>query len=267
MQKLQKMLTGLEHRMLNWITPKRLAIVTTIIYVIALFLFQSKVSHDYSFFVFSVFTWSFLSIIFTKVFHGNKFISHCISMFVLLVTMHCLTGAIELSALDEAVIGRVLTWQGGMNPIKAVIVSFYYSLDYCVNEWTGWPVFLLVIVLIPLFWRLFEKTVFTFRYPLMVVLFGYGFLSLMLVPSLITVGNVEAAGLQAIVFAVYILVLTLCEGYVIGYIRRWLSGQTPEKGLEAVDSQYFTINEIWCILGCILFFVVAWVLTAMLDAF
>lgn len=247
------------------ITPKRLAIFLTIVYIIGLFLLQGKAIHKCGLMILSVFTWYLLRNTFVKGFRGDKYISHCIILFMLLIIVKCMPGGIFSDA--GLVPALQTTGQGGMNPIKAVIVSFYYSLDYCVNEWTGWPVFLLVIVLIPLFWRLFEKTVFTFRYPLMVILLGYGFLSLMLVPSLITVGNVEAAGLQAIVFAVYILVLTLCEGYVIGYIRRWLSGQAPERELEAVDSRYFTINELWCILGCILFFVVAWVLSAMLDAF
>ena len=31
----------------------------------------------------------------------------------------------------------------GMNPVKAIFVSFYYAFDYCINEWSGWPVFFL----------------------------------------------------------------------------------------------------------------------------
>ena len=150
----------------------------------------------------------------------------------------------------------------GMNPIKAVMVSFYYCLDCCMDEWTGWPVLLFIIVLIPLFWKAVQKTQFSFSYPLVVVLFGYCLISAMLTPPLFAVGNIESARLQALTFTMYILVLTLCEGYIVGYIRRRLSiiGHKEDKTVQ-ITGKKFTASEIWCIAGCILFFGMASVLT------
>ena len=42
----------------------------------------------------------------------------------------------------------------GMGAIGSIQMSFYYCLNYVLKEWTGWPVFLLVIFLIPLFWHM-----------------------------------------------------------------------------------------------------------------
>lgn len=140
----------------------------------------------------------------------------------------------------------------GMNPIKAVLVSFYYCLDYCLGKWLGWPIVILVIFLVPLFWHMAGKTEFPFRYPIAAVLFGYCLVSAMLTPSLFAVGNVDAARLQALTFTMYILVLTLCVGYVTGWAR---------KKMERKGSADFSANEIWCLLGCILFFGFASVLT------
>lgn len=145
----------------------------------------------------------------------------------------------------------------GMDPVKAVFVSFYYCLDYCVNKWSGWPVLLLILVLIPLFFYMFGKTNFQFRYPLLVVLFGYCLVSAMMTPPLFAVGNIEAQRLQALTYAMYILVLTLCVGYVTGWLRKKIEVVTERNKTKEKDSQEketFSINEIICILGCILFF-------------
>lgn len=164
----------------------------------------------------------------------------------------------------------------GMNPVKAVLISFYYCLEYCMNEWSGWPVFVLLVILIPLFWKLLEKTAFAFSYPLVVVLFGYCLVSAMMTPPLFAVGNIEAARLQALTFAMYVLVLVLCEGYVIGYLRRkWYEGcgcglsERPETDVETVnrpqEKNGFSVIQIWCLAGCVCLFAAASVITVIPD--
>lgn len=149
----------------------------------------------------------------------------------------------------------------GMNPIKAVMISFYYCLDYCIDDWSGWPVFLLALILLPLFWKATENTRFSFQYPIVIVLFGYCLVSAMMTPPLFAVGNIEAARLQALTFAMYILILVLCEGYLVGYVRKkWDVHSTKE-----IKSNEFSSNQVWCIMGCILFFSMATCLTVVPD--
>lgn len=148
----------------------------------------------------------------------------------------------------------------GMNPVKAVLVSFYYCLDYCLGEWSGWPVLLLVIILIPLCWKMVSRFDFQFRYPLIVVLFGYCVVSAMMTPPLFAVGNMGAARLQALTYTMYILVLALCVGYVTGWVRRKVEAASERKEQTGKDT-HFSSNETWCILGCLLFFAFASVIT------
>lgn len=309
----------------------------------------------------SLSTWYLLKNIFVKVFHADKYISHCIIMFMLFITVQCMVGRVEafywyagaanymlvhsmslffyglliaavydkgkkrvfditaasvlgflvgggnqMTALNAAIVmlvvlgfGMVLKkWKeykallipvcltllgfvlnvaapgnwvraagtNGMNPIKAVMVSFYYCLDYCISEWSGWPVLLLMIVLIPLFWKATEKTKFQFKYPLVVVLFGYCLVSAMLTPPLFAVGNIESDRLQALTFTMYILVLTLCEGYVTGFVRRvWMKQGVSEAEMTAGAG--FSASEMWCILGCVLFFAMASALTVIPEPY
>ena len=148
----------------------------------------------------------------------------------------------------------------GMNPVKAVFVSFYYCLDYCMSEWSGWPVLLLLIILIPLFWKMVGRSEFQFRYPLIVVLFGYCVVSAMMTPPLFAVGNMGAARLQALTYTMYILVLTLCVGYVTGWVRRKVEAVSERKEQTGKDT-HFSANEIWCVLVSLLFFAFASVIT------
>ncbi|MDE7014281.1 MAG: hypothetical protein K2P19_06345 [Kineothrix sp.] len=142
----------------------------------------------------------------------------------------------------------------GMGAVKSVMVSLYYGLDYVLGEWTEWPILLLIIILIPLFWHIAERTDFRFGYPVLVVLFGFGLVSAMITPPLFAVGNIEAGRLQALIFFMYILVLTLCVGYVTGWVRKqWEKG----RGRQESTGRSFSKNTVLCLAGCAFFFVVA----------
>lgn len=299
--------------------------------------------------------------IFVKVFNADKYVSHCVSMAVLLVTVQCMVGRVEafywycgavnymfvhgmslffygllisavyakgkrkiadlvgaallgfftgggnqLTALNVAVIllmaigfisykrkwkeyrgfafpigmfflGFLLNvaapgnWvragsANGMNPVKAVFVSFYYCLEYCLGEWLSWPVIVLAIILIPLFWHIAERTKFRFQYPVVVVLFGYCVVSAMMTPPLFAVGNIEAARLQALTFTMYILVLALCVGYVTGWARKKIEENTWTVKGVGTEREKFSVSEIWCIVSCVLFVGFASAITVIPDA-
>lgn len=142
----------------------------------------------------------------------------------------------------------------GMGAVKSVFVSFYYCLDYVLGEWTGWPVLLLIGILVPLFWHMAQQTDYDFRYPAVVVLFGYCLVSAMITPPLFAVGNIEAGRLQAMIFFMYILVLSLCVGYVTGWVRKqWEKGRAAQPVSEAG----FSTNTRYCLIVCLLFFLLA----------
>lgn len=131
----------------------------------------------------------------------------------------------------------------GMNPLKAIMVSLYGCLDLAIDEWTSWPLIVMVIAMIPLFWHIAEKSDFTFRYPMVVVFFGYGLVSAMLTPPLFALGNMEAGRIQALLYFMYVLVLTLCVGYITGWAQKKYH---PCSGISENVG-------IWCLLGCFAF--------------
>ncbi len=158
----------------------------------------------------------------------------------------------------------------GMNPVKAIMVSFYYGLDLMLSQWTTWPVILLAICMVPPFWHMAAQTKFRFRYPLPVVLFGYCIVSAMVTPPLFILGNIEAGRLQALMFLMYGLVLALCVGYVTGWARKRYEGNRErifgERENIAEDAQkQYEANGCILLVGCLVFLLVGSILTFIPD--
>lgn len=137
----------------------------------------------------------------------------------------------------------------GMNPVKAVLVSFYECLDRVISEWTTWPVIVIMIALIPLFWHMAGNISFQFSCPLIAVFLGYCLAAAMITPPVFAVGNMEAGRLQALTFLMYILILALCTGYVTGWARK----KYDNRAEALVQTNGFSAESCWCLLGCLVF--------------
>lgn len=161
----------------------------------------------------------------------------------------------------------------GMNPVKAVVVSLYSSLDLAIDEWTSWPLIVMIVAMVPLFWHIAGKTNFPFRYPMLIVLFGYGLVSAMLTPPLFAIGNTEAGRIQSMLFFMYVLVLTLCVGYITGWIQKKIDTHNlmSEKGNEEIGldekKNGYGISGTWCILGCLTFLIFGSLITVMPEPY
>ncbi len=173
--------------------------------------------------------------------------------------------------LNVAAPGNWVRAQGanGMSPVKAVLVSFYECLDRMMGEWTVWPVIVIMIALVPLFWHMAEHTDFRFPCPLLAVGGGFCLVSAMVTPSVFAVGNMEAGRLQALCYLMYVLVLALSVGYVTGWARKkqekaGTDGISGSIGLSsAVNCQGFSLESRLCLLGCAVFLDFGTVLTVM----
>ena len=139
----------------------------------------------------------------------------------------------------------------GMGPIKAVFVSFYECLDRAVSEWTTWPVIVLMLMLIPLFWHVAGSVRLNYRYPAVILFLGYCLVSAMMTPPFFAVGNIEAGRIQALTYVMYILILSLCVGYMTGWVRR----RMDEKAQKNAEDKRFTVSQSWCLVGCFLLLV------------
>lgn len=143
----------------------------------------------------------------------------------------------------------------GMNPVKAVFVSFYYCLDLMIDQWTTWSVMILIISMVPFFWYMAGMIKFQFPCPYWVTVFGFCLVSAMATPPLFAVGNIEAGRLQGLMFLMYVPVLVLCVGYVTGWLRRRWERKQPDKGKGSREKKGFLgIHGCQWFAGCMVFF-------------
>ncbi|MCR5502291.1 MAG: DUF6056 family protein [Lachnospiraceae bacterium] len=163
--------------------------------------------------------------------------------------------------LNVASPGNLVRAEGasGMNPVKAIFVSFYECLDLCLNEWTTWPVLLLLLALIPLFYKALEHTDFTFPCPLLVAAGGFCLVSAMATPPLFALGNFEAGRLRSLMFTMYILVLVLVAGYVTGWVRKKM---TPVSQTRTRRKDLFSPSAALFLFVILLFYPFAALITS-----
>lgn len=107
---------------------------------------------------------------------------------------------------------------GGTTPLQAIILSFRYSLEY-INEYVDMVVVLMLLLFIPLAWKLTAKAEGKFRYPLLVIAYTYCLFAAMFAPTCYSLGY-PGTGRCRNVFVIFLyLYLVLLEIYVVGWLR------------------------------------------------
>lgn len=181
---------------------------------------------------------------------------------VLLIPLLCYLASFVLSMAAPGDWVR-MQYTTSMGPVKAVLVSLYYTFNYAVDEWTTWPVMLLEVMLVPFFWMLAKNITIRFRYPVLVIAFGYGMVSAMMTPPLFAVSNIEAGRIQGLVYWMYILVLTLCVGYAVIWGYQKLHGVRKKDEICIPSEEAFSFHGSCWILSCMAVFAFAAGLTIM----
>ncbi len=183
-----------------------------------------------------------LALLITGLLIGKKFKSR---RFILIPTIVFYIAFIfNVAAPGNAVRSAV---SNGMNPLKAVLVSFYYVLDYCIGSWSGWAVWLYIIIIATLFWNVAKTVDFDFSYPLAVVVLNYCLLAAMIAPPLFGTGNIEAGRIQSLIFIMYMLLLTFTVCYVTGWAVKRL-GPVPGVGITVALTPDSKVLIVFCLI-------------------
>lgn len=141
----------------------------------------------------------------------------------------------------------------GMNPLKAVFASFYYVLDYCLGDWSGWVVIIFSAIIAVLFWNSLPRVEFDFPFPLFIVFMNYCILSAMVTPPLYGTGNIEAGRIRSLFYIMYILLLTFTVCYVTGWARKKTEAKMSVESAETAKQSQLSFNSKIAVSGCILF--------------
>ena len=103
---------------------------------------------------------------------------------------------------------------------NAILMSFYYCVEYITEIWFDWTYIIFILSLIPFLWEV-VKTVgnkFRYNFPLIVMIASFCFLSAMFTPSLYAMGEAGGGRIFNIIFLDYLFLIILNLYYVLGWI-------------------------------------------------
>lgn len=140
----------------------------------------------------------------------------------LILPLLVLLAAFALSMAAPGNANRQESVFGGAGVVRSVLLSFRCGLHYPL-QWLSLPLFGTLLFLLPLLYRAASEANFAFRFPALVSVFSYCFLSAMFCPPIYAMGNTGDLRLINIIYFTFVLLLALNLFY-------WL-GWTAKKGL------------------------------------
>lgn len=137
------------------------------------------------------------------------------------------------------------------NAVKAVLDSFAYGAEYIVR-FMRLPLVGALIFLLPIFRRGAAHTAFDFKYPWLVTLFSYCFMSAMFCPTAYALDSVGESRLTNIIFYAYVLLLMINLFYWIGWFVRRRNRGSDEKNIAALPIRELLPVFALCLTLCLL---------------
>ncbi len=109
----------------------------------------------------------------------------------------------------------------GLDWFPAIIQSFVEAFEH-LGSFTGFMTIPLLVLPIPVIWRMVQKSDFQFRYPLLVFLWSVCLYASGFTPSLYSMGNAGLGRTLNAVKITYQLLLVMNEIYLLGWLCQYL---------------------------------------------
>jgi len=133
----------------------------------------------------------------------------------------------------------------GMNPIKAIILSFYFALNK-IFVWMSPLTFICLLLLTLSLYPTYKNSKLSFKYPYIVLLLIYCIFSAEFTPTLFSTSNIGEGRLWNIMYISYLIFVVIAMYYTIGALRKLLIRRkivSPEayKNLRNLIKDYSAI--------------------------
>ncbi len=139
----------------------------------------------------------------------------------------------------------------GMNPVKAIILSFYFCLKF-MTEWTNAINIIVILIIGYLLYPTYKKVEKKYSYPLIVVLFMYCILSAEFTPTLYSMSSTGEGRLLNIIYFSYLFFMVISLYYIVGYFRNVLkTNKITTKNAAELGNKYIKDNS-FLLLGTVL---------------
>ena len=130
-------------------------------------------------------------------------------------------------------------WYVEHSATKSVIGSFKEAFRMC-KDFSNWKTMLILVLLVPVIWRIVRNTKYVFRWWIMLLIMGWTvcFIAAGFTPSLYATGEIVLARVINVIKIDYHLLLIVNEVYVLGFIFQLIKGvadQKAEAGRKTVN--------------------------------
>ncbi|WP_026491569.1 DUF6056 family protein [Butyrivibrio sp. XPD2002] len=131
----------------------------------------------------------------------------------------CMLVGFALSAIAPG--NKVRSDSAAFNPIKAILMAVYYTMDAMLGKWLTWPTIILLVFLIPFLWKATGriKRFYGFEHPALFTAFCFLLSAASITPPIYATGSIEAGRIQALFYMQGMILLSLIIGYMCGWIR------------------------------------------------
>lgn len=145
-----------------------------------------------------------------------------------------------------------------MSPLKAVFVSLHDTFDMLFNDMTRWEVLVILVMFVPIFWKMAGKIKIRLEHPILFTLFAFLLVSSNMTPPIFATANIDAGRLKALAFMEFVFMLVLVVFYLTAVARqyfddKYMSGVTKDV---ADDSKAFSPAFSVIIASCLAIFMV-----------
>ncbi len=111
-----------------------------------------------------------------------------------------------------------------ISPIKAVLISLYDTFDLLINDMARWEVLVVLVLLIPVCWKMASKLTVRLEHPVLFGLFAYLLVSSNMTPPLFATANIDAGRLRALAFMEFVFMASLVVFYLTAFARQYFEG-------------------------------------------
>lgn len=146
----------------------------------------------------------------------------------------------------------------GMNPIMSILYSFVHAFSY-MKLWTSPLLIGLILLIIPVIWRilLMEKRKFRYPYPILVCFLSFCVYSSCFTAPLYGVGNVDSGRIQNQIQFMFYIILLFNIFYILGWIYYKIN-HTSKGIFEDIKKLLFILYKYriqyrWGVLFIVLF--------------
>ena len=143
----------------------------------------------------------------------------------------------------------------GSGIFEAFFCAFATVGEYILGKWMHWSVIALIVLCLPVIWRIVQDMKISFSYPLLFVGYSWCYMASMFFTPLFTISTVEVGRFQNIIFLQGMLWLLVDIGYIMGWIQKKYFSENKRSFCVSEKRYVYTLGIL--VLGMLLLSVIA----------